>query len=202
MKAVFPRVFIAALAATTLAAPVRNAAAWSEVCVHLPAWRTWFAAHFYVVHDFDAETPGLPALVLDRPPPDASHLPPISEAIEELENQWQSEARRLLPWLPDVLRNNRGGLFNTGKEAYALKQSSTITAGQTRCVSIDDLRRGAPFFVLVDVHHVDGLFYCEIQEDAARRNPWYPQQNRARKMVYVAEGRVFNPSCYYSWEEN
>lgn len=50
----FAFVFAAALS------PVRPAAAWDEICVHMP-WGTWYSGKFHVVHDFftfSGELPG------------------------------------------------------------------------------------------------------------------------------------------------
>lgn len=178
----------AALVVALLAFPARSAGAWDEVCVHLPLWRTAFAAHFHVVHGFDAREPGLPA------------------AVWEIRRGalGRTYGRNVIPSIRDNLHNRRE-LLNNEKTAARHIQSGSILANQTRCVSVSALPEGEPFFVLLDVHGKAGrrYVYCEIHERTARRHPWYHQMSRPyRKMVYHAWGGVGHPRCEYNNEEN
>ena len=59
---------LAALTTLTLTlalAPAQNAAAWDEVCVKFPLWRTAFVGRFLVIHNHDFYA-GAPSFVPDR----------------------------------------------------------------------------------------------------------------------------------------
>lgn len=164
--------------------PLRSAHAWDEVCVHLPLWKAWFAAHFHVVHGFQAEPPGLPSAVW--------------EVRDDGEHQ---SGAHVIPSIADNLFNRRD-LVKRGKTAPAQIQSGAIRANQTRCVSIRHLPQGERFFVLVNVHgqHVRPYVYCGLHPSAG--HPWYEQTRRPySKMVYHAWGAVGNPRCEYREEQ-
>ena len=53
-------------AALLTLAPVQSAAAWEEVCVNFPLGKTWFIAHFSVVHSYSFKTKGMPGIIPAR----------------------------------------------------------------------------------------------------------------------------------------
>ena len=173
-----------AVAVAALVVPFRPAAGWDEVCVKLPLWKTGFAAHFHVIHGFDAEPPGLPGAVWD---------------VYD-DGEYQSGGH-VIPSIAENLINRRD-LLNNSKTAPAQVQSGTIRANQTKCVSIRSFYEGERFFVLVNVHGRAGkkYVYCELHRSA--RDPWYQQTSRPySKMVYHAWGVVGNPKCEYAEEQ-
>ena len=188
MKHFFRKIAAVVFAVAALFAPVHSAAAWDEVCMRLPLWKTGFAAHFHVVHGFDGDVPGLPYAVW------------ADEEVEE--NYW--EGGNVIPPLRDELINRRD-LLNYQKTASDQVQSGAIRVNQTRCVNISGMYDGEPFFVLANIHGKAGknYVYCEIHPSAAAVNPWYNQTDRPyRKINFEARGSVSSPKCEFTHESN
>ena len=188
MKQFFRKFAAAVFIFAALFAPVHPAAAWDEVCMRLPLWKTGFAAHFHVVHAFNGEQPGLPIAVWR-----------IVQSPDD--HEWGEYV------IPSIQRNiiNGGDLFNSDKLAYGQIQSPDIRVNQTRCVNITGLRPNEPFFVLLNVHGKSGRYYlyCDIHPSAAAVNPWYNQTDRPyRKINFEARGVVGNPKCEFTHESN
>ena len=152
---------------TTLAlAPLQEAAAWQRVCMKLPLWQTWFAAHFHVIVGFDTSDGRLPG----------------------------AEGYYLRNQLPKEL----GG----DPEKYAWgspRKSPSFRVNQSRCVSIEHVADGEPFFVYVQAA-VGKAVVCKTHH--TNPNPWYHQQNRPyQELWYKAWGTSGHPRCEFTHEK-
>ena len=79
-------------------------------------------------------------------------------------------------------------------------ESSSIAAGQSRCVDIAGVAQGDPFIVFID----PGLgkhTLCATHPSNPDR--WYFQTNRPyRTLWYEAWGAIWSPKCEFKYESN
>ena len=165
---------IAAILTFAVAAlmPVAPAAAWDEVCVHFPLWKTAFAGDFAVVYDYDFRGTGLP-----------SHFP---------SRRYSPSGGNLPITTPHHLINYKS------KPATVATISGTFGAGKTRCVTIGKIRNGQDFTVFVRTT-LGTVAHCSTH--SSNPNKWYTQQQRPfRKIWWQSWGVVGSPTCQY-WRE-
>ena len=211
----------AALAvAALLAAPVRPAHAWDEVCMHLRFGPTWFSGHLVVIHDFEPGPRGQIPTRVNTPhyrgeevsaeqywqddPDILNNMDELGAHDQELSRQ-ESDLRWSLPSILGRVHNYdavRGAFDENAPPARGELFTGTILAGQTRCVSIGHLRRGEPFYVMLNVHGKSGPRHVVCGTHSSNRNWWYPQRSRpSSKIVWHASGSVGDPHCWYNNEE-
>ena len=174
---------IAAFAALTLALtliPARSAAAWDEVCVHLPLWHSAYVAHVVVAHDYDFRH-SMPRRFPEKPP--QSLL-----ANDQWKTVWDEYHNA-----PGHTVTRRSG--DAGKTIH----SGKFGVNSHRCVRVRHIRQGHGFAVYVVSAGASAVAHCAT--DGNTRERYYKQQNRPhRKLWFRATGTDWHPRCHY-WRQ-
>lgn len=162
----------------------RPAAAWEQVCLHMPLGPTWFVGRFYLAHGFNpflAHTEGLPMKYVGE---DGDH--------------------EYLPRHADINIDGRPLSFSSRTVADELLESSALGAGRRFCFSVRHVPEGEPLFAYVATQ-TEAADVVACKTPPGDSSVWFvqtPVNQTPRKLWLRAWGSNFKLWCEYNHESD